>query len=141
MTERFAIGIPLGVLGFVPRAAAAGSSTWDYAVKPEHFNPHGVLHGGVTMALLDTAMGYALAEIVRVDGAYNLAAQMNVHFLEPVRSGTITARATVRRHGRRLAVVEAEATNDDGRVVAVATATHAIIRPKAPRAPAPDRSR
>jgi len=140
MIARPQIGVPQGVLGFVPRAAAPGSSTWDYAVNTEHFNPHGVLHGGVVMALMDTAMGHAVAEIVVPEGAFNLAAQMNVHFLEPVRSGTITARANVRRHGRRTAVVEAEAINDDGRVVAIATATHAIIRPRAPHAPAPDRS-
>ena len=141
MSERAKIGVPHGVLGFVPRAAAPGSSTWDYAVRPEHFNPPGVLHGGVIMALLDTAMGYAVAEAVAPDGAFNLAAQMNTHFLEPVREGTVTARATVRRRGRRVAVVEAEATDDSGRVVAIATATHAILKPKAPPAPGPDRSR
>jgi uncharacterized protein (TIGR00369 family) len=141
VNERAQIGIAQGVLGFVPRAAAPGSSTWDYAVRPEHFNPHGVLHGGVIMALLDTAMGYAVAEALAPEGAFNLAAQMNTHFLEPVRAGTVTARATVRRQGRRVAVVEAEATDDTGRVVAIATATHAVIRPKAPPAPAPDHSR
>ena len=140
MSKRPQIGVPQGVLGFVARAAAPGSSTWDYVVQTEHFNPHGVLHGGVVMALLDTAMGHAVAEIVVPEGAFNAAAQVNVHFLEPIRAGTITARATVRKHGKRLAVVEAEATDDAGRVVAVATSTHAIIRPAAPPAPAPDRS-
>ena len=140
MSQRLPLGVPQGVLGFVARAASPGSSTWDYVVQTEHFNPHGVLHGGVVMALLDTAMGHAVAEIVLPEGAFNAAAQVNVHFLEPVRAGTITARATVRKHGKRLAVVEAEATDDAGRVVAVATSTHAIIRPKAPPGPAPDRS-
>jgi uncharacterized protein (TIGR00369 family) len=141
MKEGPQLGVPQGLLGFVARASAPGSATWDYVVKAEHFNPHGVLHGGVIMALLDTAMGYAVAEIVTPAGAFNLASQMNVHFLEAVRAGTITARASVRRHGRRVAVVEAEATDDAGRLVAVATATHAIIRPKATPGPAPDRSR
>ena len=96
------------------------------------------------MALLDTAMGYAVATLVGPDGNFNVAAQMNVHFLEPVRAGTLSATATVRKRGKRLAVVEAEATDSDGRVVAIATASHSIlsraITRKAATGSAPDRS-
>lgn len=130
MTARPPVGVPQGPLGFLPRASSPGTATWEYQVKPEHFNPHGVLHGGVIMALLDTAMGHAVAELVAPEGAFNAAAEMSVRFLEPVRSGTITARAEVRKCGKRLAVVEADATDDHGLTLAVATATHAILRKK-----------
>ncbi len=133
-------GAPVGPLGFVPRHAGPGSATWEYEVKREHFNPHGVLHGGVVMALLDTAMGHAVAALVAPDGAFNAAAQMNVQFLEPIRAGRITARAEVRKCGKRLAVVEAEATDDNGMVLATASATHAILKRK-PAPPAPERGR
>jgi uncharacterized protein (TIGR00369 family) len=134
-------GVPVGPLGFVPKLAAPGTATWEYEVKREHFNPNGVLHGGVVMALLDTAMGHAVAALVARDGAFNAAAQMTVHFLEPIREGLVTARAEVRKCGKRLAVVEAEATDDNGVVLATATATHAILKRKpAPPAPEPDRS-
>jgi len=134
-------GVPLGPLGFVPRLAAPGSATWEYTVKREHFNPNGVLHGGVVMALLDTAMGHAVAALVAPDGAFNAAAQMSVHFLEPIREGTVTARAEVRKCGKRLAVVEAEATDDNGVVLAIATATHAVLKRKpAPPGREPGRS-
>jgi uncharacterized protein (TIGR00369 family) len=133
--------MPLGPLGFVPRASAPGSATWEYRVSPDHFNPNGTLHGGVIMALLDTAMGHAVAELVAPDGAFNVAAQMNVHFLAPVSEGTVTARAEVRRCGKRLATVEAEMTDADGALMATATATHAILVKKpTPPGPAPDRS-
>ena len=133
-------GVPMGPLGFVPRQAAPGSATWEYEVKPEHFNPHGVLHGGVVMALLDTAMGHAVAALVAPEGAFNAAAQMSVHFLEPIREGKVTARAEVRKCGKRLAVVEGEATDDHGVVLAIATATHAILKRK-PAPPASERGR
>jgi uncharacterized protein (TIGR00369 family) len=133
-------GVPMGLLGFVPRQAAPGSATWEYEVKPEHFNPHGVLHGGVVMALLDTAMGHAVAALVAPEGAFNAAAQMSVHFLEPIREGKVTARAEVRKCGKRLAVVEAEATDDHGAVLAIATATHAILKRK-PEPPGSERGR
>ena len=134
-------GTPVGPLGFVQRAAAPGTATWEYEVKREHFNPNGVLHGGVVMALLDTAMGHAVAALVAADGAFNAAAQMNVHFLEPIRAGTVTARAEVKKCGKRLAVVEAEATDEAGAVLAIATATHAVLKRKpAPPEPEPDHS-
>jgi uncharacterized protein (TIGR00369 family) len=134
-------GTPTGPLGFVARAAAPGSSTWEYRVQREHFNPNGALHGGVIMALLDTAMGHAVAALIARDGMFNAAAQMNVHFLEPVMSGTVTARAEVRRCGKRLAVVEATATDEQGAVLAIATATHALLKkPPAPSATEPGHS-
>jgi uncharacterized protein (TIGR00369 family) len=125
-----------GPLGFVLRSSTPGSSTWEYKVQREHFNPNGALHGGVIMALLDTAMGHAVAALVAEDGMFNAAAQMSVNFLEPVMSGTLTARAEVRRCGKRLAIVEATATDDQGVVLAIATATHALLK----RSPAPSSS-
>jgi uncharacterized protein (TIGR00369 family) len=123
-----ALDRPLGPLPFVPRAIAPGSATWAYTIEAAHYNPHGVLHGGVMMALLDSAMGHAVAALIAPEGAFNAAAQMNVNFLEPVRAGTVVAHAKVRKRGKRLAIVEAEAVDEDGRVVAIATATHTIIQ-------------
>jgi uncharacterized protein (TIGR00369 family) len=125
-----ALDQPLGPLPFVPRAVAPGSASWAYTVDDAHYNPHGVLHGGVVMALLDSAMGHAVAALIAPDGAFNAAAQMSVNFLEPIRTGTVVAHAKVRKRGKRLAVVEAEAVDDAGRVVAIATATHTIIAVK-----------
>jgi uncharacterized protein (TIGR00369 family) len=138
VTTPLTTGTPVGPLGFVPRAAAPGTATWEYDVKREHFNPNGVLHGGVVMALLDTAMGQAVAALVAPEGAFNASAQMNVHFLEPIRGGRVTARAEVRKCGKRLAVVEAEATDEHGMVLAIATASHAILR-RTPEPPASER--
>jgi uncharacterized protein (TIGR00369 family) len=93
------------------------------------------------MALLDTAMGHAVAALIAPDGMFNAAAQMSVNFLEPITRGTITARAEVRRCGKRLAIVEATATDDQGAVLAIATATHALLKRKTePPASEPGRS-
>jgi uncharacterized protein (TIGR00369 family) len=123
----FQPGVPLGLLGFVPRDAGGGTATWEYTVDPAHFNTNGVLHGGILMALLDTAMGHAVAELVAPDGRFNAAAQFNINFFHPIRSGLVRARAKVRKIGRRLAVVEAEATDETGRVLGFATSTHSLL--------------
>jgi uncharacterized protein (TIGR00369 family) len=120
-------GEPLGVLGFVPREVGEGRATWEYTVDPAHFNINGVLHGGVLMALLDTAMGHAVSALVAPAGRFNAAAQFNIHFLSPVRGGLVRARAQIKKLGKRIAVVEAEATDETGAVVALATATHSLL--------------
>jgi uncharacterized protein (TIGR00369 family) len=120
-------GIPLPPLGFVPRDAGGGTATWEYVVDPAHYNVNGVLHGGVLMALLDTAMGHAVAAVVAPAGRYNAAAQFNINFFVPIKSGLVRARAQIKKLGKRLAVVEAEATDDTGRLLAIATATHSLL--------------
>ena len=127
MSAPIAPGVPLGVLGFVPRAVGGGKAVWEYTVDPAHYNTNDVLHGGVLMALLDTAMGHAVADLVAPAGRFNAAAQFNINFLLPIKSGRVRASAEVRKVGKRLAVVEAEATDDDGRVLALATATHSLL--------------
>ena len=127
MNPPFEAGVPLGPLGFVPRDAGGGVATWEYTVDPAHYNTNGVLHGGILMALLDTAMGHAVAALVAPQGRFNAAAQFNIHFFVPVREGLVVARAEIKKMGKRLAVVEAEATDAAGRVLALATSTHSLL--------------
>ena len=122
-----ALDQPQGPLPFVPRADADGKIVWDYVVDAAHYNPYGALHGGVVMALLDSAMGEAVARAVHAAGRFNAAAQMSTNFLAPVMSGRLRAQAHVIKVGKRLAVVEARATAEDGTLVAIATATHSLL--------------
>jgi uncharacterized protein (TIGR00369 family) len=116
-----------GPFQFVLREVGPGTTSWEYTVDPAHFNPHGVLHGGVLMGLLDTAMGHAVSEMVVPQGRINAAAQFNIHFLVPIRSGTILAKGTVIKLGKRMAVVEGRASDEAGVLVGLATSTHALL--------------
>lgn len=118
---------PQGPLPFVPRRDSDGGVSWEYEVSPAHFNPYGVLHGGVVMALLDSAMGHAVAHRVHAGGRFNAAAQMNVNFLAAVRTGKLRARARVVKIGKRLGVAEAWAESHDGTIVATASSTHTLL--------------
>ena len=124
---RFEPGVAQGPLGFVPREVGKGTATWEYTVDPAHYNVNGVLHGGVLMALLDTAMGHAVAALVAPEGRFNAAAQFNINFFLPIKTGLVRARAEVKKLGKRLAVVEAEATDEDGRLLGIATSTHSLL--------------
>jgi uncharacterized protein (TIGR00369 family) len=118
---------PQGPLPFTPRADAAGEIVWHYTVNPADYNPYGVLHGGVVMALMDSAMGHVVAAAVHSTGRINAAAQMNVNFLAAVKTGTLRARARIVKLGKRLAVVEASAISDDGTLMAISSATHSLL--------------
>ena len=120
-------GTVVGPLGFVLRDGDEGRSVWEYRVDPAHYNLNGTLHGGVVMALLDTAMGYAVVTRVAGAGRFIAAAEMSTRFIAPVRGGLLTAEATVLKIGKRLAIVEGKATGDGGVLVAVASATHALL--------------
>jgi uncharacterized protein (TIGR00369 family) len=120
-------GVPQGPLAFVLRTVGGGRSTWEYTVDPAHYNTNGVLHGGVLMALLDTAMGHAVGDLAAATGRFNAAAQLNINFLVPVKTGLVRANGEVKKMGKRLAVVEAEAVDEAGRVLALATATHSLL--------------
>jgi len=121
------LGKPQGPLPFVPSANPDGTVAWEYVVDPAHYNPYGALHGGVVMALLDSAMGQTVASAVHAQQRFNAAAEMTTHFLAPVMTGRLTAEAHVVKLGKRLAVVEARATAEDGTLVAIATASHALL--------------
>jgi uncharacterized protein (TIGR00369 family) len=120
-------GTAFGPLNFTLRSVSPGHAVWEYQVDKAHYNPNGVLHGGVVMSLLDTAMGFAVTAAVIGEGRYNAAAEQSTRFLAPIREGTITAEAKVVKVGKRLAVVDGRATDSNGTLVATATATHALL--------------
>ncbi|QDU67114.1 PaaI family thioesterase [Engelhardtia mirabilis] len=91
-------------------------------------NELGVVHGGVAMALLDSAMGRTAVRSLE-PGARAATVQFSVQFLAPA-EGRLTASARVARAGRSIAFMEGECIRDDGVVVARAHGTWAVRRPE-----------
>ncbi len=93
--------------------------------------PGAPLHGGVLSALVDMAIGGALATMHGSSGGGvgQTTLDLNVSFLQPVTEGAIVAEGRILRKGRTIAFGEATITDTEGRVVAVGRATYMIIRP------------
>jgi 1,4-dihydroxy-2-naphthoyl-CoA hydrolase len=88
----------------------------------------GLLHGGVLMALADSAGG-ACAYANLPEGAAGTATiESKTNFLGAVRSGTVHAVATPLHVGSSTIVVETEVRDDDGHLVAKVTQTQAVLR-------------
>ena len=129
------------VEGRVPLPAAAVTLGWELvAVDPEEgtievaftagrafLNPAGVVQGGFLAAMLDDTMGPALVCGLE-PGDFAPTTDLHVQFLRPARAGRLTGRGRVVRRGRDVAFLAGELVDQEGAVVAVATATAQIRR-------------
>jgi acyl-CoA thioesterase len=93
------------------------------------FHPGGIVHGGVAFSLADSSM--ALAIIAGLEAGENCSTiESKISYMKPVVEGRMESEAQVIRKGRRIVFVEAKVTSGED-LVATATATFAIIQPKA----------
>ena len=86
-------------------------------LHPESKNLHGAVHGGLLYGLADCAAGAAS----RCDGNDYVTQSAHINFLSNVTCGTVTARATVVRRGRRIVVLRVEICNEAGKLLADCT--------------------
>ena len=103
-----------------------GESVATLTIETVHLNPHGVVHGAIPFALMDTAMGSAVMSTVE-DGRLCATIEMQTRFHRPVLVGTLRATARVTTAGRRIVHLSAETRDDEGRLVASATASFAVF--------------
>lgn len=113
------------LVGIRRLAMADGRCSFALAVRPEHMNPHGVVHGGVVYSLVDYAMGGALTSRL-APGERCATLEVKVNYLTPVSSGELTAEAWVVERTKRVGVLEARVHADGQRLVALATGSFYI---------------
>lgn len=102
-----------------------GCATVELELRDALLNSWGVAHGGVTMSLLDTAMGHAARSPDQPGGAPRRAVvtiEMKTSFTSPG-SGRLTAQARVLHRTASMSFCEASAHDEAGRLVAHATGT------------------
>jgi uncharacterized protein (TIGR00369 family) len=87
---------------------------------------HGVLHGGVTATLIDTAMAFAVRTKLPANDA-TTTIDLTIHFLRPHTTGTCTCTATVLRAGKRIFTVSADVVNEEGKLIATGISTYTRI--------------
>ena len=90
--------------------------------------PSGVLHGGVTATLIDTAMAFAVRTRLGQDEA-TATIDLSVHYLRPHITGTFICTAKIVRAGKRIFTVSADVVNEDGRHIATALSTYTRVEP------------
>jgi 1,4-dihydroxy-2-naphthoyl-CoA hydrolase len=125
------------IRGLMPLAETLGMRTGEYTPErvvlsldwsPALCTAGGVLHGGVIMALADSA-GAACAVLNLPDGASGTATiESKTNFLGAVTQGFVAATSTPLHRGGTTIVVETEVRDDAGRLVAKVTQTQIVLR-------------
>lgn len=127
------------VEGRAPLPSAAVTLGWELvSINPEEgtvevafnatdafLNPVGAVQGGFLAAMLDDTLGPALAAGLD-PGDFAPTTDLHVQFLRPARPGRLLGRGRVVRRGREVAFLAGELLDQEGAVVAVATATAQI---------------
>jgi uncharacterized protein (TIGR00369 family) len=110
------IGIEVGEL-------KRGEASVHFNVRDELRQNLGVVHGGATASLIDTASAFAILTLLK-PGETTTTIDLTIHFLRPLTEGRATARATVRRAGRRVLTVSVDVLDEDQKLVATAVTSY-----------------
>jgi uncharacterized protein (TIGR00369 family) len=107
--------------------ASKGSATFEMQVDEKHLRTLGLMHGGVTTTLLDTAMGFA-AVTTAPEGFYVVTVQLNANFIRPVwESEKLIATGEVQHSGKQTAVARGEIRTSENVLVASGMGTFLYI--------------
>ena len=119
-------------LGFTLEEVEEGRAVFALEPAEFHYNPIGMVHGGVAATLLDSAMGCAVQSRLGAGQGYTTL-EMKVNLLRALTmdTGPVRCEGTVIHLGRTTALAEARLTDAAGRVLAHATSTCLIVRPGA----------
>lgn len=102
-----------------------------FAIEPaeHHYNPIGVVHGGVAATLLDSAMGCAIHSMLPAGAGYTTL-EMKVNFVRAMMVGTgrVRCEAKVIHVGSRTATAEGRIVDADGKLYAHATTTCLVLQ-------------
>ncbi len=95
-------------------------------VGPKVFQPYGILHGGVSALLAESAASFGGALNIESDQLV-VGTELNCSHLRSMSSGTLTATATPIRTGRRVQVWGIDLTDEQGRKICVARCTLQVL--------------
>jgi uncharacterized protein (TIGR00369 family) len=118
------------LLGFRLAEVEPGRAVFEIVPGEQHYNPIGVVHGGVAMTLLDSAMGCAIHTTLGVGERYTTL-EVKANFVRPitVETGRVSCEAVVVHRGGTIATAEAKLViKSSGKLLAHGSTTCLIIK-------------
>ena len=107
-----------------------GPGTVTFRCRPDesHYNPIGMVHGGLVCTLLDSALGCAAHTTLPAGTGYT-SIEIKVNYLRAVTadSGPLLCTGRVTKPGRRVTFAEGEVLDNQGKVVATASGSLLIF--------------
>ncbi len=94
------------------RKVEKGHLVFEYKVREEMTNPFGTLHGGVTAAMIDDAIGATL--IAYEEPVFYVSINLNIDYFANAKAGeTIIAETSVNKKGNTVVNAQCEIWNAD----------------------------
>jgi len=105
-----------------------GRAVFQLTPAEQHYNPIGVVHGGIAFTMLDSAMGCSVQSMLPAGKGYTtLEIKANLVRAVTLKTGTIRAIAKVVHMGRQTATAEGRIEDAAGKLYAHATTTCIIL--------------
>jgi uncharacterized protein (TIGR00369 family) len=123
-------GPPIAELvGFRLVEVEPGQAVFEVLPGEQHYNPIGVVHGGLAMTLLDSAMGCAVQTQMPAGGGYTTL-EAKTHLVRAItaKTGKLRAIGKVVHLGSRIATAEGRLVDATGKLYAHATSTCIVLR-------------
>lgn len=111
------------LLGFELIDLKFGEAVLKLAMRDALRQPYGLLHGGATASLIDTAMAFACISCLE-EGEQSTTIDLTVHYLRPHTDGEVFCTAKVVRNGKRIMTVSAEVVNEHGKLIATSLSSY-----------------
>jgi uncharacterized protein (TIGR00369 family) len=116
------------LLGFDLVEVEPGRVVFEITPGERHYNPIGVVHGGLAMTLLDSCMGCAVQTHMPAGGGYTtLEAKTNLVRAITSETGRLRAIGETLHVGKRMATAEGRLEDAAGKLYAHATTTCMVL--------------
>ncbi|MBK8135111.1 MAG: PaaI family thioesterase [Chloroflexi bacterium] len=117
-------------LDFTLESASEGRAVFVVTPQEFHYNPIGVVHGGLAATLLDSALGCAVQTMLPAGVAYTTV-ELHVNLVRAITrdTGMLRAESEVMHMGRSIATAQARLIDGAGKLYAHGTTTCMVIRP------------
>ncbi len=96
-------------------------------VTPKVHQPYGILHGGASIALAETAGSVLSATSIDFKKFKSVGMQMTANHLRPKREGMVTARAEFIKKGKTAHLVKIEIRDEENNLISYCHLTNSIV--------------
>ena len=119
------------MLGFTLDEIEEGSVIMSVVPAEFHYNPMGVVHGGLAATLFDSSLGCAVQSMLAPAYAAPTL-QLQINYIRPITiaTGKLKCSGNVIHMGKRSATAEGKLTDSTGKLYAHATGTFVIAGPE-----------
>jgi uncharacterized protein (TIGR00369 family) len=120
----------IGALGITIEEITPDRVICKMPVGPKTIQPLGLLHGGASVALAETAASIGAAKNINSETHFAAGLEINANHIRGKRAGTVTAVAVPLHKGRSTMVWDIKIKDEENKLICVSRCTMAVVAKK-----------